>query len=41
MGNEAMDNDWTDLAESTIGYTFKEKTLLGQALSTSSPVDRW
>jgi len=39
MGNEAMDNDWTDLAESIIGYTFKEKTLLEQSLSHSSAVD--
>ena len=35
-----MDNDWNDLAESIIGYVFKDKTLLEQSLSHSSAVDR-
>jgi|TARA_B100000959_G_C14954783_1_gene613226 ribonuclease-3 len=35
-----MDNDWIDLAESIIKYTFKDKTLLEQALSHSSAVDQ-
>lgn len=35
-----MDTDWNDLAESIIGYSFKDKTLLEQALSHSSAVDR-
>ncbi len=35
-----MDTDWNELAESIIGYTFKDKTLLEQALSHSSAVDR-
>jgi len=40
LGQEAMDNDWNDLAESIIGYVFKDKTLLEQSLSHSSAVDR-
>jgi ribonuclease-3 len=35
-----MDNDWIELAESIIQYTFKDKTLLEQALSHSSAVDQ-
>ncbi|MDP7005233.1 MAG: ribonuclease III [Phycisphaerales bacterium] len=34
-----MDNDWINAAESIIGYEFKNKTLLEQALSHSSAVD--
>ncbi|MBC8309140.1 MAG: ribonuclease III [Phycisphaerales bacterium] len=35
-----MDNDWIELAQSIIQYTFKDKTLLEQALSHSSAVDQ-
>ncbi len=35
-----MDNDWITAAESIIGYEFKNKTLLEQALSHSSAVDQ-
>ena len=34
-----MDTDWNQLAESIIGYEFKDKTLLELALSHSSAVD--
>jgi ribonuclease-3 len=34
-----MDNDWIDLAQGIIGYSFKDKQLLEQALSHSSAVD--
>ena len=34
-----MDTDWNQLAENIIGYEFKDKTLLEQALSHSSAVD--
>jgi ribonuclease-3 len=34
-----MDTDWNQLAESIIGYEFKDKSLLEQALSHSSAVD--
>jgi len=35
-----MDTDWTQLAERIIRYEFKDKSLLEQALSHSSAVDR-
>ena len=35
-----MDTDWNQLAENIIGYEFKDKTLLEQALSHSSAVDQ-
>ena len=35
-----MDHDWIEIAESIAGYTFKDKTLLEQALSHSSAVDQ-
>tara|TARA_B110000116_G_scaffold166717_1_gene144111 strand:- start:789 stop:1643 length:855 start_codon:yes stop_codon:yes gene_type:complete len=35
----AMDTDWIEIAESIIGHTFEDKSLLAQALSHSSAVD--
>ena len=35
-----MDTNWVELTEQIIGYVFKEKKLLEQALSHSSAVNR-
>ena len=35
-----MDNDWIQAVQSILGYEFKNKTLLEQALSHSSAVDQ-
>ncbi len=35
-----MDADWINATQNIIGYEFKDKTLLEQALSHSSAVDQ-